>query len=101
MTATALRFPATAGRVRLPGIAQVALFMFLWILPFHSFVIAVMFGFLGMGAGFVRMVAAWKEAAIVLLLFWALIRSLSGRGGDTPINATKVLFTALIGLTVN
>ena len=100
MTATALRFPATAGRIRLPGIAQVALFMFLWMLPFHSFVIAVMFGFLGMGAGFVRMVAAWKEAAIVLLLFWALIRSLSGRGGDTPINATDGLLTGLIGLAV-
>lgn len=74
--------------------------MFLWMLPFHSLVIAVMFGFLGMGAGFVRTVAAWKEAAIILLLFWALIRTLSGRGRDTPIMATDVLVTGLIGLAV-
>lgn len=74
--------------------------MFLWMLPFHSLVIAIMFGFLGMDAGFVRKVAAWKEAAIVLLLLWALIRTLSGRGRNTPIVATDVLVTCLIGLAV-
>jgi len=100
MTATALRFPATAVRVRAPGIARIALIMFMWMLPFHSLVMAVMFGFLGMGAGFVRMVASWKEAAIVLLLFWAFIRSVLGRGRDTPINLTDALVTGLIGLAV-
>jgi hypothetical protein len=74
--------------------------MFLWMLPFHSLVIAVLFGFLGMDAGFVRRIAAWKEAAIVLLLFWALIRTLSGRGRRTSIVATDVLITGLIGLAV-
>jgi hypothetical protein len=74
--------------------------MFLWMLPFHSLVIAIMFGFLGMDEGFVRKVAAWKEAAIVLLLLWALIRTLSGRGRNTPIVATDVLVTCLIGLAV-
>jgi hypothetical protein len=59
-----------------------------------------MFGFLGMDAGFVRRIAAWKEAAIVLLLFWALIRTLSGRGRRTSIVATDVLITCLIGLAV-
>jgi len=74
--------------------------MFLWMLPFHSLVIAVMFGFFGMDAGFVRKIAAWKEAAIVLLLFWALIRTLSGRGRNSSIVATDVLVSFLIGLAV-
>jgi len=74
--------------------------MFLWMLPFHSLVIAVMFGFLGMNAGFVRKVAAWKEAAIVLLLFWALIRTLSGRGRNSSVVATDVLVSLLIGLAL-
>lgn len=74
--------------------------MFLWMLPFHSLVIAVMFGFLGMDAGLVRRVAAWKEAAIVLLLFWALIRTLSGRARYAPIVATDFLVTCLIGLAL-
>jgi len=74
--------------------------MFLWMLPFHSLVIAVMFGFFGMDAGFVRKIAAWKEAAIVLLFFWALTRTLSGRGRNSSIVATDVLVSFLIGLAV-
>ena len=74
--------------------------MFLWMLPFHSLVIAVMFGFFGMDAGFVRKIAAWKEAAIVLLLFWTLIRTLSGRRRNSSIVATDVLVSFLIGLAV-
>jgi hypothetical protein len=100
VTATALRFPATAMRVRAPRISRVALILFLWILPFHSLIIALLFGYFGVSAGVARTIAAWKEAAIVMFLLWMFIRTLSGRGRNTPIMATDVAVTALIGLAV-
>jgi hypothetical protein len=73
----------TVARVRAPAISRIAQLLFLWILPFHSLIIAVLFGYFGLSAGFARTIAAWKEAAIVGLLFWVMIRSLSGRGRQT------------------
>ncbi len=100
MTATALGFPATAMRVRAPCISRVALILFFWILPFHSLIIALLFGYFGVSAGVARTIAAWKEAAIVMFLLWVVIRTLSGRGRNTPIMAPDVAVTALIGLAV-
>lgn len=100
MTATALRFPATATRVRAPRISRVALILFLWILPFHSLIIALLFGYFGVSAGVARTIAAWKEAAIVVFLVWVVIRTLSGRGRNAPIMAPDVAVTGLIGLAV-
>jgi hypothetical protein len=73
----------TVARVRAPAISRISQLLFLWILPFHSLIIAVLFGYFGLSAGFARTIAAWKEAAIVGLLFWVMIRSLSGRGRHT------------------
>ena len=100
MTTTALRFPTTAGRVRAPRISWVALVLFLWILPFHSLIIALLFGYFGIGAGAARTIAAWKEAAIMLFLLWVVIRNLSGRGRNTPIIATDGAVTALLALAL-
>ena len=100
MTATALRFPATPRSFRLPRISRVALILFLWLLPVHSLVIAVMFGFFGVGAGTTRMFAAWKEASIVLFVCWAFMRSVSGRGPNTRIMAPDIAVTTLLGLAV-
>jgi hypothetical protein len=83
-------------RVRAPRIARVAVLLFLWILPFHSLIIAVLFGYFGVSAGVARVIAAWKEAAIVLLLFWVGVRSLSGRGRSSPVIATDLMVTGLI-----
>ncbi len=100
MTATALKFPATATRIRPPGISRAALILFLWVLPFHSLVIALLFGYFGVGAGTARTIAAWKEAAIVVFLLWAVLRALSGTGQRTPIAAPDVAVTGLIGLAL-
>ena len=99
MTVTALRFPATGMRVRAPRIARVAVLLFLWILPFHSLIIAVLFGYF-VSAGTARTIAAWKEAAIVLLLLWVGLRSVSGRGRSSPVVATDLLVTGLIVLAI-
>lgn len=100
MTVTALRFPAPVARVRAPRISRTALILFLWILPFHSFIIAVLFGYFGVSAGLARTIAAWKEFAIVGLLLWVMIRSLSGRGRDTPVSGPDFAVTSLIILAV-
>lgn len=96
MTATALRFPATATRAQPPRISRVAVLLFLWILPFHSLAIALLFGYFGVSAGVARTIAAWKEAAIVVFLICVVIRGLSGRGRRSSlVPADFALFTLL------
>jgi hypothetical protein len=51
-----------------------------WGLAFHSLVLAALFGWLGLPQGAVRAIAAWKDVALVLLLFTVFIRAVSGRG---------------------
>ena len=98
MTATALKFPARSISVGLPPISRVAVILFLWLLPFHSLVIAVLFGFVGVSPGSTRAIAAWKEAAIILFFLWTVVRTLSGRGRRTSIIAPDIAITVLIGL---
>jgi|SRR4051812_2123880 len=74
--------------------------MFLWILPFHSLGIALAFGYFGMSAGLVRVMAAWKETAIVVLLLWVAVRTTSGRRRGTPVLVTDAILAALLGLAV-
>lgn len=100
MTVAALSFPAIATQVRVARISRMALILFLWILPFHSLVIALLFGYFGVSTGLARTIAAWKETAIVMLLLWVVIRTLSGRGRNTPIMAPDVAVAGLIGLAV-
>jgi len=100
VTVTALRFPATATRVRAPRISRVALILFLWLLPFHSLIIALLFGYFGVSAETARMIAAWKEVAIVMLLLWVVVRTLSGRGRNSPVIAPDFAVTGLIGLAI-
>jgi hypothetical protein len=98
MTVTALRFPASTKTLRAPRISRVALILFFWLLPFHSLVIAVLFGYFGISAGAARAIAAWKEAAVVGLLFWVTLRALTGRGRNTPISAPDLGVAALIAM---
>jgi hypothetical protein len=79
-----------------PAIGAVALFLFLWILPFHSLVIAVLFGAIGVSAQAARIIAAWKEVAIAALLLWTLLRSLSKTGPSLRISPADVGVTGLI-----
>jgi hypothetical protein len=99
MTTSALPLPG-ATDVRLPPVARTALILFLWLLPFHSLVIAALFGYFGVSVTIVRAVAAWKEIAIVMLVAWVALRSLSGTGPRTGIMAPDVAVTALIAIAV-
>lgn len=99
MTASALPLPEL-GEVRLPRVARTALILFMWILPFHALFITLLFGYFGVSADVVRAVAAWKEAAVVLLVAWVALRALSSRGPRAEIMAPDVAVTALISIAV-
>jgi hypothetical protein len=99
MTSSALPLPELR-EVRLPRVARTALILFLWLLPFHSFVIALLFGYFGVSADVARAVAAWKEVAIVVLVAWVALRALSGQGPRAEITAPDVAVSALIAIAV-
>src|SRR5712671_676642 len=54
--------------------------VFAWGLVFHSLLIAVLFGAVGISENAARAIAAWKEAALVLLVLFVILRTLTGRG---------------------
>lgn len=97
MTVIALSMPA-ATRIQLPKPALVGLILFVWILPFHSLIIALLYGYFGVGAETARSIAAWKEVAVVLLLVWVLFRALLGHGPRAELMAPDVAVTVLIGI---
>src|SRR5580765_6226593 len=99
MTASALPL-ARATDFRLPRVARTALILFMWLLPFHSLVIAVLFGYFGVNGETVRAIAAWKEVAIVVLVAWVALRSLTGAGPHAKLQAPDVAVTALISIAV-
>ena len=99
MSTSALPLPR-ATDVRLPRVARTALLMFLWLLPFHSLIIALLFGYFGVAADTVRALAAWKEIAIVVLVAWVALRSLTGTGPRVEIMAPDVAVTALISIAL-
>ncbi len=72
----------------------------MWLLPFHSLVIAVLFGYFGVNGDTVRAIAAWKEIAIVVLVTWVALRSLTGAGPRAQLQAPDVAVTALISIAV-
>ncbi|HVF38922.1 MAG TPA: O-antigen ligase family protein [Gemmatimonadaceae bacterium] len=63
-----------------------ALPLFSWGLPFHSLLVAVLFGGLGLSASGVRMFAAWKEAMVLLLVGIVVIRAVLGKGPKVRIS---------------
>ena len=88
--------PVDAPRSELSTLAKVAVGLFIWLLPFHSLIIATLFGLEGFSAGSARTIAAWKETAIVVLVLWVALRAASGRGAKTHITAPDVGVGALI-----
>ena len=58
----------------------IALPVFGWGLPFHSLMVALLFGGLGLPANTVRLLAAWKEIAVIGLVALVIVRALIGRG---------------------
>ncbi|MGH7602776.1 MAG: O-antigen ligase family protein [Gemmatimonadaceae bacterium] len=74
--------------------------MFAWGLAFHSLVIALLFGPLGMPENRVRLIAAWKEIGLIVLLLVVILRALSGRGPRVTLAWTDLWLGGLIAVAV-
>jgi hypothetical protein len=91
--------PAVAQPAAPPGRRGLAwaLFLLIWLLPFHAVVVAVLFGGLGLPGPVVRGIAAWKEALVAVLVGAVLIRVVLGRGQRTPV---RWLDVAILGFAL-
>ncbi|HEX2722208.1 MAG TPA: O-antigen ligase family protein [Gemmatimonadaceae bacterium] len=79
---------------------RVALPIFTWGLPFHSLMVAMLFGGLGLSAGLVRGFAAWKEATVLLLLAIVILRAATGRGPRVAITWIDLAVVSLLTIAV-
>ena len=70
--------------------------LFVWLLPFHSLVIALLFGVGGFSASAARTIAAWKEAAVAALVVAAIYRTIAGRGPRSYLTIPDLAIAALI-----
>lgn len=77
-----------------------ALPVFSWALPFHSLVIAMLFGGLGVSTGTVRALAAWKEAAVIGLVLLVMIRAMTGKGPRVAISWVDIAVGAMLFIAV-
>ncbi len=71
--------------VRTSYLTRVVFPLFAWGLAFHSLVMATLFGWFGLPEIVVRVIAGWRDVALLVLLLVVLIRSISGRGPGVPI----------------
>lgn len=71
-----------------------------WGLAFHILIIAVLFGALRLPTNVVRTIAAWKEMAVVLLLFVVGVRAATGRGARVRIGAADLCVMAWLSLAL-
>jgi uncharacterized protein involved in exopolysaccharide biosynthesis len=86
-------------------LSRVGFPVFAWGLVFHSLIITLLFGLLGLSVDTVRSMAAWKEIALILFLGVVILRSVSGRGPRTTLAWPDIfvgglLATALLFLLV-
>lgn len=74
----------------------VALPVFSWGLPFHSLLVAFLFGGLGMSAPTVRALAAWKELAVIGLILIVIVRAVMGRGPRVAVSWVDLAVGSLL-----
>ena len=74
----------------------VALPVFSWGLPFHSLIVAVLFGAFGISAAVVRGFAAWKEIAVIGMICVVMLRAATGRGPRVSISWIDIAVSALL-----
>lgn len=86
--------------VRRSALARIAFPLLAWGLAFHSLVMAILFGPVRMPATTVRMIAAWKEIALVLLLLIVIFRGLTGRGPRVTLSWTDLWVGGLISTAI-
>jgi hypothetical protein len=75
---------------------RIALPVFSWGLPFHSLLVAALFGGLGISATAARGFAAWKEIAVIALLGLVLVRAATGRGPRVAISWIDLAVASLL-----
>ena len=74
----------------------IALPVFSWGLPFHSLMVAVLFGVLGFRADTVRLLAAWKEIAVLGLVVLVVVRAVLGKGPRASISWVDLAVGSLL-----
>lgn len=74
--------------------------IFAWGLAFHVVVMAALFGALRVPGPIVRLIAAWKEAAVILLVLSVLVRAALGRLPTITVSPNDLAVAALIALAV-
>lgn len=79
---------------------RVALPVFSWGLPFHSLLVAMLFGGLGLAMGTVRALAAWKEAAVLGMIVLIILRGATGRGPRVAVSWIDLAVGSLIAIAI-
>lgn len=74
----------------------IALPVFSWGLPFHSLLVALVFGGLGVSAAAARGFAAWKEIAVIGMVIIVMIRAAAGRGPRVAISWIDIAVGSLL-----
>jgi hypothetical protein len=75
---------------------RLALPLFSWGLPFHSLLVAALFGALGLSAATARGLAAWKEIVVLGMVALVILRSATGRGPRTPVSWVDIAVGSLL-----
>lgn len=74
--------------------------LFAWGLVFHSLMIAVLFGALGLPENVARAIAAWKEVGLAILIVVVILRSLTGHGPRNAIAWPDLWIGALMATAI-
>ncbi len=77
-------------------LSRIALPVFSWGLPFHSLLVAILFGGLGLSATTARGIAAWKEIAVIGLVILVMLRAATGRGPRVSISWIDLAVASLL-----
>ena len=76
--------------------SRFALPVFSWGLPFHSLLVAALFGGFGLSATTARGIAAWKEITVLCLVILVMLRAASGRGPRVAISWIDLAVASLL-----
>ena len=76
--------------------SRFALPVFSWGLPFHSLLVAALFGGFGLSATTARGLAAWKEITVIGLVILVMLRAASGRGPRVAISWIDLAVASLL-----
>ena len=71
-----------------------------WGLPFHSLMVALLFGALGFEVDTVRMLAAWKEVFVVGMVVYVIFRAARGNGPGVTISWIDLAVAALLVIAI-